>query len=267
MNTPDPNPGPSVPTPLPSFFDSGVIRSLLTALAMLIGTIATVFFGVDESAFNQTAEKLIGALVVFLAVGGPIFWAMWQRATRPTPPITQKAIDATVKREEQMAAAGTSSPGVMPTSSGDGGSVKPLSVLLLLAVPLFAMLGCQGTLNAYRAAEDLEDTAYVLSEQWDALVVEGTRLRDSGTLNGSELANAQRVELRVRPVVLKLGEAARAWESVKSADNEKALELAIADAIPALRELIDALKVGRDPSADGPSAELQRIEFKLAEVA
>jgi hypothetical protein len=126
-----------------------------------------------------------------------------------------------------------------------------------LSCALLLLAGCAGTFSAYRAAEDLEDSSYVLSEHYAALVAEGIRLRDNGTLTGPTLVSAQRAEAAARPVILKMGEAARAWESARSADNQKALEIAITDATRALHELIDAMK-GR-----GPSAELQRIEAEL----
>lgn len=107
----------SVPTPLNSQFDSNIIRGLLSALALLAGTVGTIFFGLDEDAFNQKAEKLIGALTAFLVVAAPIGYAWWSRLKQPTPPITQQAIDATVKREATLKKAGEASPGVMPDES------------------------------------------------------------------------------------------------------------------------------------------------------
>lgn len=125
----------------------------------------------------------------------------------------------------------------------------------IIGLFLMALLvGCAGTRTAYKAAEDLEDYAYVLSEHYDALVVEGIRLRDSGTLAGSALANAQRTEAKLRPVILALGTAAQAWNGVKSAENQAALEKAISNAVAVLPELIRALK-------GEPVARLQRFEL------
>jgi len=135
--------------------------------------------------------------------------------------------------------------------------MKIPSLFLLTAL----LVGCAGTRAAYQAAEDFEDTAYVMSEHYDALVVEGIRLRDSGVLSGNALNVAQRIEARARPIMLNMGRAAQAWESVRSAENQAALELAISEAVKVLHELIDALKTGEQ------STQLLRIEARLAEVA
>ena len=135
--------------------------------------------------------------------------------------------------------------------------MRALKLLILSAL----LVGCAGTRAAYQAAEDFEDTAYVMSEHYDALVVEGTRLRDNGTLTGNSLLAAQRIEARARPIILDMGKAAQAWDAVKSAENQAALELAISNAVKVLHELIDALKVNDE------STELRRIEAELSEVA
>jgi len=132
--------------------------------------------------------------------------------------------------------------------------------LLSVSIPL-ALTSCAGTRAAYKAAEDAEDTAYVFSEHYDALVVEGIRLRDNGTLTGNSLLVAQRIEARTRPIILAMGTAAQAWEAVQSAENEAALELATSNAVKALHEFIDALKTGNE------STELRRIETSLLEAA
>ena len=140
--------------------------------------------------------------------------------------------------------------------------MRSLYIIALLSVSIpLALTSCAGTRAAYKAAEDAEDTAYVFSEHYDALVVEGIRLRDNGTLTGNSLLVAQRIEARTRPIILATGTAAQAWEAVQSAENEAALELATSNAVKALHEFIDALKTGNE------STELRRIETSLLEAA
>lgn len=140
--------------------------------------------------------------------------------------------------------------------------MRSLYIIALLSVSIpLALTSCAGTRAAYKAAEDAEDTAYVFSEHYDALVVEGIRLRDNGTLTGNSLLVAQRIEARTRPIILAMGTAAQAWEAVQSAENEAALELATSNAVKALHEFIDALKTGNE------STELRRIETSLLEAA
>lgn len=134
---------------------------------------------------------------------------------------------------------------------------RNLSFLFLVSL----LVGCAGTRAAYQAAEDFEDTAYVMSEHFSALQREGIRLRDAGTLTGNSLLVAQRVEARARPLILQMGTAAQAWDAVKSAENEAALGTAISNAVKVLHELVDALKAGAE------STELRRIEVELLEVA
>jgi hypothetical protein len=78
------------------WYDAGVIRSLLTALGLLAGTVATLFFGVDEAVFNEKAGKLIGALTTFAIVAAPIGVAIWQRFKKPTPPLAASQAKADV---------------------------------------------------------------------------------------------------------------------------------------------------------------------------
>ena len=252
MNTPTPVIAPTL-TPLPRFLDSGIVVKLLSALAVLIGAIAVVFFGVDETTFNDTAEKLIGAIGSFVAIGLPIIWAIADRLWKPTPPMTQTAIDATKAREVKLVATGDSSPGVL---------VKlPWHALLtslgtaLLVLGSLGLMGCQGVFGAYQAAEDLEDTAFVIAEHYDSLVQEGIDLRDNGVLVGENLNKAQAIELRVRPLILALNTAKETYEAVQSAENAEALQAAISKAAKELSDLINALKVGGDPN--GRLLELQ----------
>jgi hypothetical protein len=94
------NADPSSPvTPLPSWLNSGIIKSLILALATLIVAIASLFIKVDDVFFMSQAEKIGTAIATFVSVAGPIIYAIWARMHKPTPPITAQAVQATVTRE------------------------------------------------------------------------------------------------------------------------------------------------------------------------
>lgn len=112
MNTPNPLP---VPTPLPSQFDSGIIKALLAALGALVAAFLTVFTHADTVKFLSHWELISSALITFIVVALPIGYAWWARLYHTTAPITQQAIDATLKRENTLIQKGASSPGVIQT--------------------------------------------------------------------------------------------------------------------------------------------------------
>jgi hypothetical protein len=81
------------------WLDSQIMRALLVAAAGVIGVVLS-FFGVDEALFTERAARLIDALSLLLTAGG-VAWAAYARAKLPTPPISDKAVQRTVEREQQ----------------------------------------------------------------------------------------------------------------------------------------------------------------------
>lgn len=94
-------------TPLPSAWDSAIVRNLAYALLALIATIAADFFGVDAAIIKEKGGRLIEAALTFLVVAVPLYLAYRARKYKPTPPITQEAAQAAVERESKIAAART----------------------------------------------------------------------------------------------------------------------------------------------------------------
>lgn len=94
-------------TPLPSAWDSGIIRNLAYALLGLVATIAADYFGVDEKIIKETGGRTIEAVLTFLVVAVPLYLAYRARKYKPTPPITTEAAIAAVNREEKIAIART----------------------------------------------------------------------------------------------------------------------------------------------------------------
>lgn len=127
---------------------------------------------------------------------------------------------------------------------GTGTDVKSPAAVGVLAIILaaIAISGCAGTKAAYKAAEGLPETAYVVGEHYFALVREVNDMDDAGKLSSGDLRRLQAVALQTRPPVMALLDATSAYDQVRSADNQEALEAAMADAAVAISRLIQAIK-------------------------
>lgn len=86
-----------------ALLDSHVIRALLIAIVGVIG-MALSLFGVDDKLFSSKAEGFVDAVMLLVTAGGVVY-AAYARITKPTPPITEKA----VKRTEDLASTRVSS--------------------------------------------------------------------------------------------------------------------------------------------------------------
>lgn len=93
------------PTPLPSQWDSAIIRQLAYAGVALIAVLMANLFGLSTEAFEQKAGKIIDALLAFAVIATPLILAWRARLTKPTPPITEQAVVATQVREANIASA------------------------------------------------------------------------------------------------------------------------------------------------------------------
>ena len=94
-------------TPLPSQWDSAVIRQLAFAGLALIATVAADFFGVSRDLIEERGGRLIEAVLSVLIVAVPLFLAYRARMYKATPPITEAAVKASAARESKIAAAPT----------------------------------------------------------------------------------------------------------------------------------------------------------------
>jgi hypothetical protein len=117
--------------------------------------------------------------------------------------------------------------------------------LAFVAVALggLAMLaGCAGTRAAYKAADSLEDRAYVATEHYSAIVKQAADLKEHGVLKGSALAQVQEVDTALGPIIKSLGPLVQNYKAVKSAETEVALQKALDEAVLALADLIRLVK-------------------------
>ena len=122
---------------------------------------------------------------------------------------------------------------------------------LFIILALIGLTGCAGTQNAYRAADGVDEIAFVIGEHYYAVLNEATKAKEEGRLTGSNLLKAQRVAERTAPVILSLTRAGEAYQLIQNAETESALQIAIVAAAQALTELIDAVQ--------GPNGELSDL--------
>ena len=192
-----------------------ILGAVIAALILFISSMVTLFMENPELTFAAIKQStwvavLGGAGVAFLKD----FQAVWTRNT-------------------------------INKVTGNGGSdSKSPAVIGVLALFLgtIAMTGCAGTSSAYKAAEGLSETAYVVGEHYYALVREANDLDDAGNLQANELQRLQTIARETRPTIVALLDAANSYDMVRSSANEAELTNAIADAAVAVSRLVDAIK-------------------------
>ena len=139
--------------------------------------------------------------------------------------------------------------------------MRPIHRSIAVMVATFAMvLGCTGTRQAYQAAANLEDHAYVLTHHYAALVHEAANLKETGTLPANVVTALQAADRAAKPAVLKLEALARAYEAVQSAENEVALQAAVNEAVKLIAEFARILK------SSGGSGAVERIDRDLSRI-
>lgn len=240
--------------------DSQVIRALVVAGVGVVGNVCS-FFGVDQAIFaDERIQHLADGIATLFTLGG-VVWAAWARATRPSPPITNKAVEAT-----KIAVANgdlTSVPVPPPTKQGGFlrlGFASAIVAASLVALVGGGLVGCSGTKAAYAAAQTrpetvLPDTAYVVAEQYRAVLHEAVTLKESGRLPPEVVATLQQADAKLKPLVLGdpqatpptpgLRQLSEAFSAVRSASTEAELQRAVDAAVLALADFIRAVDNAR----------------------
>jgi hypothetical protein len=121
--------------------------------------------------------------------------------------------------------------------------------LITIGLMALCLVGCQGTKNAYKAADNLNEVAYVVAEHYYALLSEANRMKESGELAGTQLAQVQQSVRVTRPVIDELTAAAQNWTAVGNAQTEAELQQALDKALLQLSKLIDQIKAIRRQNA------------------
>lgn len=124
-------------------------------------------------------------------------------------------------------------------------------IYVFLVIFVVTMLqGCAGTLGAYRAAEGLYETSFVIGEHYFATVREINALAAAGTLTQHETAQLAEIALQTRPAVLSMLSIARDYQATRSAETEAELSEAIASAAISVSGLYDAFQAFQGTSSN-----------------
>lgn len=129
--------------------------------------------------------------------------------------------------------------------------IIPAMVAMLCGLFIGSMSGCASTAQAYKAADGLDETAYVMNQHFLALVREANTLAQSGQLAGTDLAKAQDIVKAARPVLAELSALAQAYTAAQNAETEEALTQAIAAAATQLSSLVNAIRAAGGSAHNG----------------
>lgn len=145
------------------------------------------------------------------------------------------------------------------------------AVWVLFVGIVLSLFACMGTREAYRAADDIEDYAYVLTEHYSAILHEAAMAKQSGRLTGDLLSKVQEKDKELNPIVLALKNVAESYISAlaayeKSRDAKDAvavqvtrdtLQAEINNIVPLLADLLRLVKQA------GSTSKLEEIDIDL----
>ncbi len=159
-----------------------------------------------------------------------------------------------------------------PIFSSKKGTAKSPAIVGILAIILSLMVvsGCAGTRSAYKAAEGIDETAYVMTKHWEFMLVQADRLAADGILTGSAKTTAQAIAREGTPFILSMKEARDAYVNVKSASNEADLQIALNRAVIYIGRMTRILQRGGNrnissiPNKDPPSWGVEGIPLAAA---
>jgi len=213
------------------WWQSQTLRALIIAgvaqVVQMLGLTDTVTTDILTLKVDQILD-----LISLIATG----YAAYTRTTKANPPLTDGAAKKEVVVQQQLRA----------NRQGGYSSVLLMASLAMISiVGLLALSGCAGTTAAYKAAQGVDQQAYVALEHYSALVKEARLLKEKGTVPPEVVAAMQKADAAVYPVAQRTKAARDVYKRVKSAENEEALQLAVNDAVLLLADLINAIKQAR----------------------
>lgn len=125
---------------------------------------------------------------------------------------------------------------------------------LVAALAVATTSGCAGTRNAYKAADSIDEYAYVLTEHYASLVNQAANLAAMPTTTQAVKDALKRADsaahlvvvgdARAVPRVAGLAELAANYKQIRTADNQLALQKAVDSAVIKVADLVRALKSG-----------------------
>lgn len=112
----------------------------------------------------------------------------------------------------------------------------------LLLMLVFLVTSCAGTRDAYRSADGLWETGYVVSEHYAAVLRQAREIATNPLTSQSVKDQIKAVEAQTTPPALDLVNALEAYQSVENAETEAELQEALNKTAIALSRLIDLVK-------------------------
>lgn len=120
--------------------------------------------------------------------------------------------------------------------------MKNALLSIFISTALIFIVGCSGMKAAYTSASGIEQKAKVVAEAYYAVVMEARLLKEQGVLSGAKLLQVENLVKNTHPLIVELGDTAKSFAAVKSAENESELQDAITRAAMAVSDMIDAIK-------------------------
>lgn len=125
-----------------------------------------------------------------------------------------------------------------------------IAALALVAIGISGMSSCTGTKEAYKAAEGLEEQAFVVTEHYAALVKEAADIAVNPATPPEVKAALQAADREAKPFIIGnpetgqpgLRELAQAYENAKNAETQAALQAALLSATRSLAGFVRAVK-------------------------
>jgi hypothetical protein len=222
------------------WYKSAILRQQIVQL-IVAGT-AIVGVNTETIDLDATVASIFAGIAALIAV-----WTFITRLVKPAPNLTATAQN----KEDELREAGK-----LPPQRGFfrlGASVLVFALATIATLAFASLSGCAGTKAAYRAAESLPDTAYVVGEHYAAVVHEAANLAALPTTPADVKDAMKKADNAVRPLILGnpstglpgLRTLAERYQAVRSAENEAALQAALNDAIRELANFINAVKAAR----------------------
>lgn len=227
------------------WYQSAIVRQQIAQLILA----GTALFGVNLGGLDvdATLVSIFGGIGAAIAV-----WTLITRIFKPAPNLSATA----AKKEVELVARGTIPPS--PTGpSRQAGFLRVGASVLLFGVGLVAALaagglsGCAGTQAAYKASNNVGDTALVVAEHYSAVLKEAADLAQSPATPAEVKEALKAADLVVKPLIVGdatrpgLRELAARYNAVRNAQTEAELQAAVNDAVRELARLINAVKAAR----------------------
>lgn len=233
------------------WYKSAIVRQQIAAFLIAALGLFKITTDIDIDATLTTVFACVAALI-------PV-WTIITRIFKPAPNLTQKA----VQKEIELVAKGDAPASPTGAASKQGGFFQlgsGVGIVLLAIMPLVCahfIAGCVSTQAAYKAAplhgEAIVDTAYVLAEHYDAILIEANSLKDSGGVPSPIVEQMRAADRIARPIFLGnpatqqpgLMQLRSVYVRFHDGSSEEALQAAMNDAAKALADLINAVKTAR----------------------